>query len=133
MHHSPFRRRWTGETATVNGMEERDRVDASTNLCSRLVADTGRSHLRPRPVDVTDFVIFFTQLWLLLAGDPSVLARLIYLIFVTRPGAVTGRRHLRHRPVEFIHLCWIVMKLSLLIVTCGLTVFIFLLLDQWWP
>ena len=53
MHHSPFRWRWTGGTAAVNGMEERDRVDASTNLCS--------------------------QLWLLLAGDPSVLARLILL------------------------------------------------------
>ena len=51
MHHSPFQRRWTGGTAAVNGMEERDRVDASTNFCSRPVAVTGRRYLRHRPVD----------------------------------------------------------------------------------
>ena len=84
MHHSPFRRRWTGGTAAVNGMEERDRVDASTNSCSLPVAVTGRKYLRPRPVDAN---------------------RACYFIFVTQPVAVTGRRHLRHRPVEFIHLC----------------------------
>ena len=80
MHHSPFRRRWTGGTATVNGMEERDRVDASTNLCS--------------------------QLWLLLAGDISVLARLTLTdcvhLFSYSTVAVTGRRHLRPRPVDFV-------------------------------
>ena len=67
-------------TAAVNGMEERDRVDASTNICSRPVAITGRKHLRPRPVD---FVILFSVLdpWLLLAGDISALARLDSFIF----------------------------------------------------
>ena len=80
MHHSPFRRRWTGGTAAVNGMEERDHVDASTNLCS--------------------------QLWLLLAGDISVLARLMLTDCVSLSSystvAVTDRRHLRPRPVDFI-------------------------------
>ena len=81
MHHSPFRRRWTGGTAAVNGMEERDRVDASTNLCSRPGAATGRRYLRPRPVDAN---------------------RLCCFIFVTRPVAATGRKHLRPRPVDFV-------------------------------
>ena len=77
MHHSSFRRRWTGGTAAVNGMEERDRVDTSTNLCS--------------------------QLWLLLAGDTSVLARLTLTdCFILSTVAVTGRRHLRPRPVDFV-------------------------------
>ena len=127
MHHSPFRRRWTGGTAAVNGMEERDRVDASTNLCSRPVAATGRRHLCHRPVDANRlcYFIFLTQVWLLLAGDISVLARLILLFyfltqlwlllagdisvlarlillfcFLTQPVAVTGRRKLHHRPVD---------------------------------
>ena len=81
MHHSPFRRRWTGGTAAVNGMEERDRVDASTNLCSQPGAATGRRHLRPRPVDAN---------------------RLCCFIFVTQSVAVTGRKHLRPRPVDFV-------------------------------
>ena len=56
-------------------MEERDRVDASTNFC--------------------------IDLWLLLAGGTSAIARLIVLFnFFTRPVAVTGRRKLHHRPVE---------------------------------
>ena len=75
MHHSPFRRRWTGGTAAVNGMEERDRVDASTNICSRPVAVTGRKYLRPRPVDGAILFSLLNQ-WLLLAGGISVLARL---------------------------------------------------------
>ena len=77
MHHSPSRRRWTGGTTAVNGMEERDRVGASTNLC--------------------------TQLWLLLAGDTSVLAQLTLTDCSILPTvAVTGRRNLRPRPVDFI-------------------------------
>ena len=118
-----------GGTAAVNGMEERDRVDASTNIVvdpwlslvgsisalARLtltdcvilfsystVAVTGRKHLRPRPVD---FVILFSVFdpWLLLAGEISALARLILLFyFVTRPVAATGRRKLRPRPVDFV-------------------------------
>ena len=91
MHHSPFRRRWTGGTAAVNGMEERDRVDASTNLCSRL--------------------------WLLLAGDLSVLARLTLtdcvLLFSYSTVAVTGRRHLRPRLVDFVLLFLLNLWLSL--------------------
>ena len=45
------------------------------------VAVTGRKDLRPRPVD---FVILFSVLdpWLLLAGDISVLARLILLFYL---------------------------------------------------
>ena len=87
MHHSPFRRRWTGGTTAVNGMEERDRVDASTNFCSRSVAATGRGYLRHRPVDAN---------------------RLCSFIFFYSTVAVTGRRHLRPRPVEFIHPCLII-------------------------
>ena len=115
-----------GETAAVNGMEERDRVDASTNLCSRPVSATGRRHLRHRPVDANrlcyfifftrpvaatgrrhlrprpvDFVIFLLDPWLLLTGDISVLARLILLFHFTQPMAVTGRRKLHHHTVDF--------------------------------
>ena len=81
MHHSPFRRRCTGGTAAVNGMEERDHVDSSTNLCSRPEAATGRRHLRPRPVDANQLCCF---------------------IFVTQPVAATGRRQLRPRPVDLL-------------------------------
>ena len=105
MHHSPFRRRWTGENAAVNGMEERDRVDASTNLCSRPVAATGWRHLRHRPVDANKLCCFTFLLdpWLQLDGDISVLARLILLFyFLTQPVAATGRRHLRPRPVDCV-------------------------------
>ena len=56
-------------------MEERDRVDASTNICSRPVAVTGRKYLRPRPVDGAILFSLLNQ-WLLLAGGISVLARL---------------------------------------------------------
>ena len=64
-------------------MEERDRVDASTNLCSRPVAATGRRHLRPRPIDANRLCYFISLLdpRLLLAGDISVLARLILLFY----------------------------------------------------
>ena len=53
---------------------------------------------------LTDFVIYFLiQLWLLLAGDTSVLARLILLFyFLYSTVAVTGRRPLRPRPVELL-------------------------------
>ena len=47
------------------------------------------------------FRYLLTQLWLLLAGDISVLARLI-LLFSHSTMAVTGRRHLRPRPVNFV-------------------------------
>ena len=68
---------------------------------TRPVAATSRRHLRPRPVD---FVILLLDPWLLLAGDISVLARLILLFHFTQPVAVTGRRKLHHRPVElFFH------------------------------
>ena len=83
MHHSPFRRRWTGGTAVVNGMEERDRVGAPNNFCSRPMAVTGRKYLRPRPVDANRLCCLFTQLWLLLAGDISALARLP-LLYLTK-------------------------------------------------
>ena len=113
MHHSPFRRRWTGGTAAVNGMEERDRVDASSNLCSQPVAATGRRHLRPRPVDANR-LFYFIDPWLLLAGDLSVLARLNLLFyFLTRPVAATGRRPLRPRPVDFVISSLLNMWLSL--------------------
>ena len=79
MHHSPFRRRWTRGTAAVNGMEEQDRVDASTNFCCRPGAVIGRKHLCPRPVDAN---------------------QLCYFVFFTQPVAVTGWRHPRHRPVD---------------------------------
>ena len=139
MHHSPFRRRWTGGTAAVNGMEERDRVDASTNFCSRPVAATGRRYLRPRPVDANrlcyfifftrpvaatgqrqlrprpvdfGYFCFLTRPWLLLDGDTSVLARLILLFHFTQPVAVTGRRRLRHRPVDANRFCYFISSLD---------------------
>ena len=104
-------------------------MDASTNLCSRPVAATGQRHLRHRPVDANRLFYsidpwpllagdtsvlarlillfyFLTQLWLLLAGDISVLARLILLFcFLTQPVAVTGRRKLHHRPVDLTLPC----------------------------
>ena len=86
MHHSPFQQRWTGETAAVYGMEERDLVDASTNLCSRPGAATGRRHLRPRPVDAN---------------------RLCSFIFFNSTVAVTGRKYLRPRPVDFVILFYL--------------------------
>ena len=60
-------------TAAVNGMEERDRVDASPNLCSRPVAR----------LKLTNCVILFSLLdpWLLLDGDISAIARLILLFY----------------------------------------------------
>ena len=89
-------------------MEERVHVDASTNFCSRSVAATGWRHLRhrpidanqlcyfillPQPVDATgrrqlrprpvDCAILFSllNLWLLLAGGISAIARLNLFIF----------------------------------------------------
>ena len=41
-------------------MEELDRVDASTNFCSRPVAVTGRKYLRHSPVDCAG-LLSFTQ------------------------------------------------------------------------
>ena len=84
-------------------MVERDRVDASTNFCSQSVAATGRRHLRHRPVDANRlcYFIFLLDPWLLLAGDISVLARLILVLHLTQPVVVTGRRKLHHRPVDF--------------------------------
>ena len=115
MHHSPFRPRWTGGTATVNGMEERDRVGASTNLCSQpwLLLVGGTSALaRLTPTDC--YFIFLLDPWLLLAGDTSVLARLILSFhFLTRPVAATGRRHLRPRPVDFLLLFLLNLWMSL--------------------
>ena len=119
-------------------MEERDRVDAPTNICSRPVAVTGRKYLRPRPVDANQlcyfislldpwlllagdisaiarlilFFYFLTQLWLLLAGDLSVLARLILLFYLTQPVAVTGQRRLHHRPVDANQLCYFIFLLD---------------------
>ena len=48
---------------------------------------------------------FVVDMWLLLAGGISAIARLALtncaiLFSFTRPVAVTGRRHLRHRPVN---------------------------------
>ena len=62
-------------------------MDATTNFCSRSVAATGRRHLGHRPVDANRwcYFIFLTRLWLLLAGDLSVLARLIlFFYFLTQ-------------------------------------------------
>ena len=78
MQHSPFLRRWTGGTAAVNGMEEQDRVDASTNFCSRPVAVTGWRHLRPRPVDCP-ILFSLLNLWLSMVGENSTIARLTLL------------------------------------------------------
>ena len=53
---------------------------------------------------------FVVDLWLLLAGGISAIARLTLtncavLFSVTQPVAVTGRRYLRHRPVVCAILC----------------------------
>ena len=116
MHHSPFRRRWTGGTAAVNGMEERDRVDASSNFCSRPVAATGRRHLRHRPVDAN---------------------QLCYFIFFTQPVAVTGWRHLRHNPVDCAILfsllnLWLSLAGGISVLARLILLFYFIfLLDPW--
>ena len=88
-------------TAAVNGMEERDRVDASTNLCSRLVAVTGRRHLCPRPVD---FFLLFSYSTVAVTGRRYLRPRPVdfVLLFSYSTVAVTGRRHLRPRPVDFV-------------------------------
>ena len=57
---------------------------------------------------------FVVDLWLLLAGDLSVLARLILLFyFLTQLVAATGRRHLHPRPVDFVILSLLNLWLSL--------------------
>ena len=50
---------------------------------------------------------YVVDMWLLLAGGTSAIARLtltdyVVLFFFTRPVAATGRRQLRSRPVEFV-------------------------------
>ena len=63
-------------------MVERDRVDASTNFCSRSVAVTGRRYLRHRPVDANQlFYFLLLNLWLSLVGGNSAIARLTVLFY----------------------------------------------------
>ena len=76
MHHSPFRRRWTGGTATVKGMEERIRLNSSTNLWSWFVATLvgGISATVARLMLTTCATIFIYLFFLvcLISGDPIV-------------------------------------------------------------
>ena len=70
MHHSPFRRRWTGGTAAVNGMEERDHVDASTDLCSwSVVTLVGGISATVARLTLTTCANYFYLFLCLISGD----------------------------------------------------------------
>ena len=75
MHHSPFRRRWTGGTAAVNGMVERDRVDASTNFLVDLWLSLVGGISAIARLNVL-FYFILLNLWLSLVGVISAIARL---------------------------------------------------------
>ena len=104
MHHSPFRRRWTGGTAAVNGMEERDRVDASTNIVVDPWLSLVGSISALARLTLTDCVILFSYSTVAVTGQKHLLPRPVdfVILFSYSTTAVTGRKHLRPRPVDFI-------------------------------
>ena len=84
-------------------MEERDRVDASTNFVVDLWLSLVGGISAIARLTLTNSALLFSllNLWLSLAGGISAIAWLIVLFyFLTRPVAVTGRRNLHRRPVE---------------------------------
>ena len=79
---------------------------------------------------------FVVDPWLLLAGNISVLARLI-LLFSYSTVAVTGRKHLRPRPVDFVILFsvldpWLLLaRGNSVLARLILLFYLFSLLDLW--